>query len=249
MNGFEEKAFLARISDMIDLCERRGMSFTHFLNERQQAFAETELKRVRYENYCFFGGIDNADRRMLCIYSDYCRPKTSDFPLSCITFRYRHNLSLSHRDILGTLMAAELKREAIGDILVGEGITQAFVINSVKQVIGDEVRKIRSVGVSVSLDEQPILEKSLSYKEINGTAASMRLDCIIGLALGLSRNKSVTIISSGMVEVNYRPVSDVSFQLNEDDIFSVRGYGKFRIGEMSGISKKGRIHISVLKYC
>lgn len=32
------------------------------------------------------------------------------------------------------------------------------------------------------------------------------------------------------------------------DVFSVRGYGKFRIDTMDGVSRKGRYHITIQKY-
>lgn len=249
MTEYEEKAFAARIADMVNLSERRGMVFSHFLNERQQLSAESELKRLRCENYCFFGGVENADRRILCVYSDYCCPEESDFPVSCITFKFKPVYKLSHRDFLGALTSLNLKRETIGDILTGEGMAQVFVADSVCPAVESEVRKIGSVGVTVSSDEPPSLTKEQSYREITGTLASLRLDCVLSLALRLSRSKVIPVISSGNVEVNYKPADNPSLALKEGDIFSARGFGKFRIKEISGISKKGRIHIVVLKYC
>ncbi len=249
MMDYEEKVFVARISDMISLSECRGMVFTHFLNERQVALSKMELKRLKYENYCFFGGVENADRKILCIFNEYCHPENSDFPLSCITFRYKTSYKLSHRDFLGALTSLNLKREAIGDILTDDGAAQVFAINSVVQTIENDINKIGSVGVKVSSDELPFIDKKLSYHEIKGTAASMRLDCILSLALGISRGKVVPFITSGATELNYKPIENTSVLLEHGDVFSVRGHGKFRIEEISGISKKGRLHIIVLKYC
>lgn len=249
MTEYDEKAFAARISDMAALSERRGMVFSHFLDERQQFIAKSELKRLGYENYCFSGGINNADRKMLCVFSEYCRPETSDFPMSCITFKYKPAYKLSHRDFLGALTALNIKRETIGDILIGDGIAQVFIVDSVKRTVEDEIRKIGSVGITVTSDEPPKLDKAQSYQEIKGTAASMRIDCILSLSFGLSRGKTAAVIASGAAQVNYRPVDDPSLNVKEGDIISVRGYGKFRIETVSGVSKKGRIHVNVLKYC
>ena len=152
MEDFEEKVFIARIADMAELCDRRGMVFTHFLNERQAFLAESELKKLGIENYCFYGGTDNADRVMLCVFNEYNRPERSDFPFTCVTFKYRKASALSHRDFLGSLTALNLKREAVGDILIGEGIAQVFVIDSVKKAIENDLRKIGSVGVEITVD-------------------------------------------------------------------------------------------------
>lgn len=249
MEDFEEKVLTARIADMIELCAYRGKVFTHFLNERQVFLAESELKRLGAENYCFYGGTDNAERVMLCIFNEYNHPEGNDFPFSCVTFKYRSASAISHRDVLGALISLNLKREAVGDILIGKGIAQAFVLDSVKKAIQNDLRKIGSVGVEATVDTEPLLEKKQSYDEIKGTIASMRLDCILSISLGISRSKAVSVIASGAVEVNYKSANNVAFILNQEDIFSVRGYGKFRVEEISGISKKGRLHITVRKYC
>lgn len=249
MADSDEKIFIARITDMAENAERRGAVYTHFLNERQQHLAESVLKKEYVENYCFFGGAENCERRILCVFSEYCRPENSEFPLSCITFRYKPSYNLSHRDFLGALMSLNIKREAVGDILTGEGAAQIFVIESVKNTILDEIRKIGSTGVDVTSDEPLFLDKTLSFREINGTVSSMRLDCVLSLALRISRSKAASLISAGAAEVNFCPADDTSFVMKQGDTFSVRKHGKFRIEEISGVSKKGRIHISVLKYC
>ncbi|MCM1226082.1 MAG: YlmH/Sll1252 family protein [Clostridium sp.] len=249
MNDYDEKTFAARISDLIALSERRGMTFTHFLNERQRFTAETELRRLGHENYCFYGGIENADRTMLCVFSDYCCPKNSDFPLSCITFKYKSSYKLSHRDFLGALTSLNIKRETIGDIIVGNGLAQVFTADTVRDTILFEITKIGSVGVSVTSEELPQLDKSSSYREISGTVASLRLDCILSLALGKGRSHAADAALSGAVEINYKPAQSGKIILKEKDIFSVRGHGKYRLEKVSGVSKKGRIHIVVLKYC
>ena len=77
----------------------------------------------------------------------------------------------------------------------------------------------------------------------------LRCDCILSLSLGISRGKAAAVISSGTVEVNYKAVNSPAFIMKQGDIFSARGYGKFRVEEISGISKKGRLHIIVQKYC
>ena len=77
----------------------------------------------------------------------------------------------------------------------------------------------------------------------------MRLDGVISFALNISRSKAAGLINGIGAEVNYFLKNDCSFQLSEGDIFSVKGYGKFRLEEISGVTKKGRIHITVLKYC
>ncbi|MGN1480835.1 RNA-binding protein [Porcipelethomonas sp.] len=245
----EDKKLISRISDMTVLAERRGMVYSPFLNSRECAVAERELKRIVCKNYCFYGFFENAERKMLCIYEEYFRPENTDFPLKCLTFTFRKENVLTHRDFLGALMALRIKRETVGDIVINEGIAQIAVSDSVKDVIMSDIRKIGSVGVSVYDDCQTKLERTENFREIKGTVASMRLDGILSLALNVSRSKAVGIIKGIGAEINYFPKYECTCHLSQGDVFSVKGYGKFRLEEVSGITKKGRIHITVLKYC
>ncbi|MDE5917405.1 MAG: RNA-binding protein, partial [Oscillospiraceae bacterium] len=87
------------------------------------------------------------------------------------------------------------------------------------------------------------------FREITGPVSSLRVDSGLSSALTPSRSKTVQIISSGSAEVNFLPVSDKTYTVKQGDVFSVRGFGKYRLEEISGVTKKGRIHITVLKYC
>ena len=148
----DDKELAARIGDMMKLSRKRGSVYSSFLNERQCALAEKFLRERHSENYRFFGGYESAQRRILCVYDDYFRPYDGDFPLSAVTFNYRKSYSLSHRDLLGAIMSLKLNRDAIGDIIIGEGISQVLVLDSVRNIVAGEIRKIGSVGVKVDDD-------------------------------------------------------------------------------------------------
>ena len=58
----------------------------------------------------------------------------------------------------------------------------------------------------------------------------------------------VSLITQGNVYINGALVTNVSHVLKQEDIISVRGYGKVKVGEQGNLSKKGRINITLLKY-
>ncbi|MGN0620929.1 MAG: RNA-binding protein [Porcipelethomonas sp.] len=245
----DEKALSARIDDMLRASGRRGAVYSSFMDERQCAVSEKLLKERFSENYRFFGGYDNAQRKVLCVYDDYFMPEDKEFPVSPVTFSYRRSYTLTHRDFLGALMGLRLRRDALGDIIVGTGMAQVFVLSSVKEVVLSEITKIGPVGVEADDNCEILLSAEQNFREITGTVASLRLDSVLSLSLGKSRTQTAQIISSAEVRVNFFPVSDRSYEMKQGDIFSVRGFGKFRLEKVSGVTKKGRIHIAVLKYC
>ena len=58
----------------------------------------------------------------------------------------------------------------------------------------------------------------------------------------------LNLISSGKIFINGKEVLSNSYTLKEEDVFSIRGYGKFIYKGEKGQSRKGRLHILLLKY-
>ena len=251
MTDQSDKLFTARLADQVSLCERDGVChFSSFLDERQCADAEQWCARntggLRYR---LWGGYEDARRKMLAVYPDYCEEYVEgEFPLVCITFTYRKEDRLTHRDFLGTFMGMQLRRETVGDIVVSEGMAQAFVTEVAARLIMSAVSKVGRVGVRLADDRPFELENAQEYQDINGTVASLRLDCVVGLAAHMSREKAAVLIRSDRVDVNHHTVSSVSHELREGDVISVRGTGRFILSGISGSTKKGRIHIDLRKY-
>ena len=145
-------------------------------------------------------------------------------------------------------MARQIKRNMLGDIIVGKGLTTVFVYNTVKDMLVSEINKIGSVGVRITETDNVDIQVEQSFIEKNGTVSSMRLDSIVSVASGLSRDKSASLIKGGNVTVMYYVVEAPAHQLREGDIFSVRGSGKYVLSSVNGKTKKDRIHITIKKY-
>lgn len=251
MNNQEDKFFFARLADMVSQCERNTVSvFSDFLDERQSAQAEEWCRRnAGGLSYKLWGGYAGAGRKMLAIYPDFYEDYImEDFPFKCITFAYRKEDKLTHRDFLGTLMGMKIRRDTVGDIVTGEGMAQVFVTEIAARLITATVSKIGRTGVKCS-DEKPFeMEVRQEFRTVSGTVASLRLDCIVSLAANLSREKSAVLIRSEKVEINHFITESVSAEVNSGDIISVRGFGKFLLSEVGGNTRKNRIHIIIKKF-
>ena len=251
MNEQEDKLFEARLGDMTSRCERDGVPvFSSFLDERQCILAEQWCKRnIGGLKSMLWGGFDGARRKMLAVCPDYCEDYiTEEFPMKCLTFTYRREDKLTHRDFLGSFMAQRLKREVIGDIIVGEGEAQTFVTDVAARLIMSSVQKIGRVGVKIADDRLFGLDVRQEFRSISGTVASLRLDCIVSLAANISREKAAGLIRAEKVEVNHFPAASVTLEVKEGDVLSIRGSGRFILSGIDGLTKKGRIHIDLRKY-
>ena len=244
----DDRILVSHILDMIEICERSYQpKFSFFLDERQVILAENVMQEQHYEHYSFFGGYDNASRKVLGIFPPYWDSEES-FPVTALSIKYRESDKLTHRDFLGVSMSKQIKRSMLGDIVVGKGITTVFVYNTVKDMLLSEISKIGSVGVKISETESLDFQVEQSFTEKTGTVSSMRLDSVVSVASGLSREKSANLIKGGNVTVMYNVIETPSYQMSEGEIFSVRGSGKFILFSVNGKTKKDRIHITIKKY-
>lgn len=237
-----DRILQAHVSDMV----KRGAfrSFTAFLDMRQYTMLASQLQAGSYR---FFGGYPQAERGILCIHPQDFPPEDDEFPLVCLTFTHRESDKLSHRDVLGSIMAQQVQRDTIGDIIVTSGKIQCFATPTAAAVCL-QLEKIGRVGVKVT-DSLPFsCEIHQEMREISGTVAAPRLDAVLRTALNTGRNACAEFIRGGLVSLNYVQVQDVSCHVAEGDVFSVRGHGKFRLSELSGPTKKGRLHITIEKY-
>lgn len=243
-----------RLEDMFLFVDRNvSLKYTSFLDASEIAHIEMYIKSIKKSypqvEYLFWGGYELAERKILCVYNSYLNIGFQDFPLSVIQFDYNPNFSkLTHRDFLGSMMALKIKRDCIGDIIVSNGKTQVIVSTNVKDIILNEVVQVGRLGVKANLVQEVTLDLKQSFKDISGTVASMRLDCIISLALNVSRTKAVQMVKSKIVCVNYLEETSIDTLLKSNDILTIKGYGKYILEEVSEPTKKNRLHILIKKY-
>ncbi|MNG13625.1 hypothetical protein D3C84_973130 [compost metagenome] len=76
----------------------------------------------------------------------------------------------------------------------------------------------------------------------------MRMDGIVSDVFRLSRAKVLLPIQAGRCRVNWKLEEDPSKPLKEGDMVSMQGFGRFKVLEVEGVSKKGRIRVKIGKF-
>lgn len=75
----------------------------------------------------------------------------------------------------------------------------------------------------------------------------MRLDAIASAGFGMSRSKMSDLIDSGDVRVNWKDVTQASYQVKSGDLIAVSGKGRLEVGEIM-VTKKERYRIQLTRY-
>ncbi|HIZ20614.1 MAG TPA: hypothetical protein H9674_07125 [Firmicutes bacterium] len=255
--GAEDELLRAAVRDAVRLCERRSAPrFLGFLDGRQRAVAAELVHTIPIENAAFWGGYPEAERVYFGVFPDYMAwedggpgaPPYASFPLTALGFRYRKAAKLTHRDFLGTLLSCGVKRETVGDILCGEGLAVAFLDRGIAGFLAGQIEKVGGEGVTLLPDYDGVLPGFGGFQEMRDTVASPRLDAVVKVAAGISREEAARRIEAGLVSVNHIPCLSVSAAVKQGDILSLRGVGRFAVGELGPLSRKGRLFITIRKY-
>ncbi len=250
----EEEVFARNIADRISAADKAGYCrYTMFLGERQTDIALAVMKSKCFERYCFFGGYSGEDydcgRKMLAIFGEYAKPKIEDFPIRAVSFRFKPCYKLTHRDFLGALMSLEIKRECIGDLVVGEGACVAFLAEHITDYVLN-IDKVGNVGVEALEGVSALSEIDLApkLKIVESTVSSLRADCIAAAAAGVSREKAQKILKAKNFLVAGKTVENSDAHIEEGTVFYIKGHGKFRLSQAGNVTRKNRVRIVIEKF-
>lgn len=248
----EERVLLAQVLDRMERAQRRQEPVhTPFLSPREQVDAEALLNAAGHPRYAALGGYPGAERRVLVFLPDwmeeeYLAPEEFLRVLRCTWFQED---ALTHRDFLGSLMGMGVRRDTVGDILVGEESCDLIVASSVAGFLLDNLTsagrsKLRVEEVPLSGLRVPVQER----KTLHDTVAALRLDSVAAVGFSISRSKAGQYIAQGRMAVNWRETAKADLSLKEGDVISCRGLGKCRLAQVGGLSRKGRVQITMERY-
>ena len=250
----EDRLLLAKVLDRAGQAQNRNIpSSTDFLSPQQQALAGDLLRLagIPEERYVRLGGYEGAERALLLFLPDWLDPADAEdqSPIRCLRAAFRESEKLTHRDFLGSLMGLGIVREKIGDILVGPDSADLVVLDTMEEFL---LRNWDSAGrahLTVTALEPAYLHiPQVQCQEVRDTVSSLRLDAIASTGFRLARGKAAALIESGKVQVNWRECTKPDRLLAEGDTVSARGFGKFEVTEVGGVTKKGRTSILLKRY-
>lgn len=246
----DEYDFIEKIDDIAQRVEETyAYSLTDFLNPRQLEIARSVLGN-RGLRYFVSSDYYPAEYARLLVAPDYYELNFDDFELALLEVKYNSKFNqLTHAQIMGTLLnRLGIRRNIIGDILVESGYAQLLVTRNMVDYFRANVTKIAKA--SVNLKEVPLDNLIVGEKEsqqLDIMVSSMRLDKVLATVLKLSRSQAIQLVNAEKVKLNYQSIDRPSEILQVGDLISVRGFGRFSILSENGLTKNGKIKLTVDK--
>ncbi|MGB9780857.1 RNA-binding protein [Caldanaerobacter sp.] len=245
----ERSYVVARLEDVLKGClKSKSPQHTDFLALSEQR--QFEKLALKYKNqgieYFLDGGYSLAERKIAIVYPEFYRYE-EELPVAAL--RLHGKSKFSHREVLGSILGLGIKRDKIGDIIVIENKCDVIVKKEMKDFLLLNLTKVGRETVEVhEIELFDLMKPEVRYKDIFSTVASLRVDSVTASGFGISRTKASELIKNGLLQVNWEAVEDPSFHVGEGDVISLRGFGRIKLQEVKGNTKKGRISVHILRY-
>lgn len=208
---------------------------TNFVEIKYLNRVKKELKNVKYNIYEPFSGATK-----IILYNKMPNIKI---------YEIISNNDLRHQDILGTLYSLNISDEMFGDVVIWNNRYFIIILSSIDNYIKSNLMSIRNSKVDlIERDPYYLRNYKQEYEECFIIVPSIRVDVIVSKIINSSRSNALEKIKNGDIYLNYELLTKPTYMLKENDIFSIRKYGKYKfLGEINK-TKKGSLVIKYLKY-
>ncbi len=251
LKGVENRDAVARIIDLAEQAIKTWeVVLTDFLSPPELIEIQQVFSRLTEVELIAWGGYPQAERKRIAIARSELPLDESQVAIAAVDMAGNFLFdTATHRDFLGAMLGTGIVREKTGDIIVlGERGAQAVVVPELVEFLQMHLVQVRSVPVKtqpIELSELKIREPR--KKELTTVEASLRLDAIASAGFGMSRSKMVDLIDGGDVRVNWKEVTQASYQVKSGDLIAIRGKGRLQVGDVA-ITKKERYRVNLTRY-
>ena len=208
---------------------------TNFVEIKYLNRVKKELKNVKYNIYEPFVGATK-----IILYNKMPNIKIYEIISSN---------DLRHQDILGTLYSLNISDEMFGDVVIWNNRYFIIILSSIDNYIKSNLTSIKNSKVDlIERDPYYLKDYKQEYEECIIIVPSIRVDVIVSKIINSSRSNALEKIKNGDIYLNYELLTKPTYMLKENDIFSIRKYGKYKfLGEINR-TKKGSLVVKYLKY-
>lgn len=209
---------------------------TFFLDPKEQLELAKKLKKEPYQIYKPY---PDSEKNIFYIKEE---PKV-------ILYEIKSKTPLEHREILGTLFSLNITSELFGDIVITNNHYYIYVLESIAPYIKNNLLLIKNSRIElIEVPLETLKEYHKEYETIEIIASSTRIDTVISRLIQTSRPNIIEKIKNKEIILNYDILKNNSYQLKENDIFSIRRYGKYQYIGIKKETKSKNYIIECKKY-
>lgn len=246
-----EHPFVDQVLEWKRLVEERYETvLTDFLDPREQQIVTLILgKNNDVYTYGLYGGFGDLERKRLVLAPFYETITEDVYEVVLLKTTYPSKfVTIEHRDVLGTLMSLGIDRKKTGDLFIDDKHIYIVITKDMVEYIKLNLTKIKHASIQFAEENwRSELVSNDQWIVADYVLSSLRLDAYIKEVYNMSRNKAAGLIRADRVKVNHTDVNQPAIQLIEQDMVSVRGFGRSKLIAAKGKTRKGNTVFSIAK--
>lgn len=228
------KKDIYKLDNSVERIERDKCSL--FLDRKELMNIKPKLKNINYNIFYLY---EDSDK--VIIYNKEL-PDITVFKIEC------DNL-LRHQDIMGSLFSLGIDSSYIGDIIKYNNNFYFYVLTELSNYIYDNFKEIGNNKIKlIKYDFDYLKDYKREYETINIIESSTRIDAVVASLSKLSRSQALEKFKNKEVILNYNIITNNTYNLKENDIFSIRKIGKFKYKGIVRNTNKDKLVLEIDKY-
>ena len=209
---------------------------TYFLDGKEYKEIKSKLKKYNYNVYMPY---KTSEKVILYV---------NELP-DVTLFKINSYEKLRHQDILGSLLGLNISSSYIGDIIIDNDNYYFYILSDLDNFIIENLNMIGNKYITLETIDLSLLEDyERKYEENEIIVSSLRIDNVISKIINTNRKEVIKKIKDKEVILNYDILIKNEYILKENDIFSIRRYGKYKFIGIINNTKKNNLVIKYLKY-
>ncbi|WP_405102341.1 RNA-binding protein [Oceanobacillus sp. FSL H7-0719] len=244
----EEQPFIDQVLSWKEQVEGSYIArLTDFLDPREQQIVAMIIGENNADLKLYASGASEfAERKRMLIAPYYEEITEESYQITLLEAAYHEKfITLEHRDVMGAFLSQGIKRDKLGDIIVGNGRLQIILADEISQYVIMNLTSVKHA--KIKLQEIPLSNLVIqrpNWVESTKTVSSMRLDALLKEIYHISRKDAQVAIEKLQVKVNHKVVQDNKFQLQEGDLLSLRGKGRSKLLHIDGQTRKEKWRVT-----
>lgn len=196
-----------------------------------------------------FPSYEYGERKVFILYPDFIDIIDEDEFIVGLRIRNKSKFKkLNHKDYLGAIMSLGIDRNKTGDIYVYDDYADVLIHKDISDYIFYNLEKIWHNKIEIEIIKiDDVNYKEQEYELLNIVSSSLRLDNVVKHLMNKSREIASDIIRGENVKINWQVEDRISTLLEENDLLSIKRYGRFKIQAIS-TNKNGKYRLEVKRY-
>ena len=247
----DEELLYKRFIELAQKSDNGYYLFSDFLGLSEQSIFNEARMKFGKARYTLFGGDKRTERVMVRFGDPEEIGYEVPFPIKIVFIEPKSPKfadKLTHRDFLGAILNLGIERKAIGDIVIVNNSGYVFVKEDMADYVASSLERIKRTDVKTSISDS--LPDTELFKTERKTIqlSGERIDAAISKIYSISRDDSLSLFKKHLVFVCGKLCENNSYNPKENDVISVRGFGRFIYHGPVSTSKKGKLNIEVEIY-